>query len=117
MLFRSATLYMGETESVARAAAFAAIVVANLAMIFVSRHAVQTTGPGARRYHNKALYWITGLVLPALALCLYVPALTGLFRFAPPGAAVLLLAVGAGAGGIAAFHYARTWWVRRQVNS
>jgi Ca2+-transporting ATPase len=88
----------GRTEEEARALGFAAIVAGDLGLIFVNRSQqrgfVQTL-----RVPNAALWWIVGGTLAALAVCLYVPPLAEIFRFQPPHAAELLIAVLAGAAG------------------
>ncbi len=83
----------------ARSLGFAAIVVGNLAMIHAtrSRDRVSLT---ALRAPNPALWWITGGTLAALATCIYIPLIGGLFRFAPLTAGHAALAVAAGIAGV-----------------
>jgi Ca2+-transporting ATPase len=71
---------LGEPES--RAFAFATLVVANLALIFVNRSRTQKL-LAALVTPNPILWIVTGLTLGFLALALYLPFLTGVFRFAP----------------------------------
>jgi Ca2+-transporting ATPase len=99
-------LHAGRTEGEARAIAFAAIVFGNLAMILAYRSRGQTI-VRALRAPNPALWWILGLTLAALAAALYVPAVAGVFRFAPLAAADLALAVLAGLAGVTAFEAAK----------
>ena len=49
---------------------------------------------------NPMLWWMTIAAIAALALALYVPPAAAVFRFAPPGAADLGLALAAGIAGI-----------------
>jgi Ca2+-transporting ATPase len=69
-------------ESEARAFAFTTLVVANLALIFSNRSRsgellASITAP------NPILWIVTGVALGLLALALYLPFLTDIFRFAP----------------------------------
>ena len=51
--------------------------------------------------------------LGALALALYFPPAAGLFRFAPPGATDLAVALGAGLAGVAWLEFAKVLrWLR-----
>jgi Ca2+-transporting ATPase len=86
--------------AVARALGFAAIVFGNLALIFVNRSAARPVIASLRE-PNAALWWITGGALAALAVSVYVPPVAALFRFAPLGVRELLVALAAGAAGVA----------------
>lgn len=70
-------------ETSARALVFLAVVIANLALIFVSRSRTETfTAIYAR---PNTVYWVIAtLALVALAVVIYVPAVAAVFRFAPP---------------------------------
>jgi Ca2+-transporting ATPase len=84
---------LGERE--ARALTFTTLIVANLTLIFVNRswsHSVLET----LCWPNRALWWIVGGALAALALVLSVPGLRDLFLFAPLSAADVVLCLGAG---------------------
>lgn len=89
-------------EGAARALAFTTLVVANLALIFTNRSWEQTI-LGSLRRPNRALWWVTGAAAACLMLVLQLPALRGLFHFAPVEAGHLMLAVAVGVGSIAWF--------------
>ena len=89
----------GRAEPEARAIGFAAIVFGNLALILAKRSRERTILAMLSR-PNPALWWVIGGALAALAATLYLPALAAVFRFAPPGAAGLAAAAGAGALGV-----------------
>jgi magnesium-transporting ATPase (P-type) len=89
------TLYRGLAESEARSLTFTALVVANLALVFIIRSWTR----GLRqtlRLPNPALWRVTGAALLLLAVVLYVPAIRELFRFAPLHAPDLIFCVIAG---------------------
>ena len=96
----------GHSDAEARAVAFAAIVFGNLALILVNRSherlALETL-----REPNPALWWVVGAALGALALALYLPAASAIFRFAPLGAADLGVAALAGVAGVAWYEVAK----------
>jgi Ca2+-transporting ATPase len=73
-------LAQGRPESLARALAFTTLVFANIGLIFSNR---SWSGPifWTLGRWNAALWWISGLAVAVLALVLYVPFLTNLFRF------------------------------------
>jgi len=95
-------LHGGLGEGAARALAFTALVVANIALIFTNRSWEQTI-LGSLRRPNRALWWVTGAAAACLVLVLQLPALRELFRFAPVAAGHLLLALAVGAGSVAWF--------------
>jgi Ca2+-transporting ATPase len=71
------------TEPVARALAFIAIVVANLALIFVSRSRSESlTAVFAKT--NRVFWWIASLAVAALLVSIGVPAVADVFRFGVP---------------------------------
>jgi Ca2+-transporting ATPase len=75
------------TEPQARALSFIALVVANLALIFVTRsHRLSFRALLARR--NNVFWWITLAALTALLVVLNVPSIADLFRFDTPPLAV-----------------------------
>ena len=68
----------------ARALAFVSLVVANLALIFVSRSRRADFGRLLRR-HNR-LFWSVALIAStALAAAIHLPAIAAVFRFSSPG--------------------------------
>ena len=99
-----ATLYgvalaHGTPEPVARAMAFATMVVGNLGMIVVNRSRDATLLENLSR-PNPATWWVVGGTLAGLVLVLYVPAASGIFRFDPPDAVQLLTCAAAAIAGI-----------------
>jgi Ca2+-transporting ATPase len=69
-------------ESEARAFAFTALVIANLALIYSNRTRARSL-LASLIAPNPVLWIVTGLALSLLALALYLPFLAGVFRFAP----------------------------------
>jgi Ca2+-transporting ATPase len=92
-------LHTGRNEGETRAAAFAAIVVANLALILSTRSRLHTIVETLRS-PNPALWWVVGGTFAALIAALYVSPIADIFRFAPLGPADLALAAAAGAAGV-----------------
>lgn len=84
-------------EPQARALAFSALVLGNLALILSSR-----AGPrgllASLRVPNRMLWGVSGFTLGLLALALYLPVLTGVLQMAPLSPGLLGLAL-VGAGG------------------
>jgi Ca2+-transporting ATPase len=68
-------------EASARAMGFASIVLANIALILGNR----SSHAGWREMlrPNRALWWVIGIAVAALAVSLYVEPLRAIFRFAP----------------------------------
>jgi Ca2+-transporting ATPase len=93
-------LATGRPDGETRAAAFAAIVFANVALLFVTRSR-ERTALQTLREPNPALWWIVGGALAALAAVIYVPAAAAIFRFTPLGALDVALAALAGIAGVA----------------
>ena len=112
MLIAVATVYWwalrtGRSEGETRAMAFAAIVVANVALLFVTRSAERTvlaTLPAP----NPALWWITLGALGALVAAIYIAPVAEVFRFAPLAPRELGAAAAAGIVGVA-------WYELRQL--
>ena len=100
-------LATGHSDGETRAAAFAAIVFANLALLFVTRSASRTA-LAMLREANAALWWIVGGAAAALAAAIYVPAIAALFRFAPLGAFELGVAAAAALASV-------TWYELRKL--
>jgi len=97
-------------EDVARGLAFAALVVANLALILTNRSWSRTI-PAMLREPNRALWWVVGGALAFLALVLSVPPLRNLFHFALPHATDLAVCLLAGALSVA---WCEAWKVLRR---
>jgi Ca2+-transporting ATPase len=92
-----------------RSFGFAAIVFGNLALIHATRSRDRLI-VDSLRLPNRALWWITGGALAALAASIYVPPVADIFRFAPLAAGDFALAALAGIAGIAwyeAYKYLR----------
>jgi Ca2+-transporting ATPase len=71
------------SEDSARALAFAAIVMCNVALIFVSRSRSDGLATLLAR-PNPVYWWIVVLAVAALVASIYVPAIASIFQFAPP---------------------------------
>jgi P-type Ca2+ transporter type 2C len=93
-------LYSGRSPGETRAVAFAAIVFANIALLFATRSR-ERSAAAMLREPNAALWWITAGALGALLASIYVEPVAGLFRFEPISAADLGLAAAAGLLGVA----------------
>jgi len=92
-------LASGRPDDTTRAAAFAAIVFANLGLIMVTRSGSRSL-LATLREPNPAFWWIVAGALAALAAALYVPPAAALFRFAPLAPAELGAALLGGFGGV-----------------
>lgn len=83
-------------EQSARALTFLGVVIANLALIFVSRSRSESFSTIYAR-PNAVYWWIAGLACLALAAVIHVPAVAAVFKFAPPpplaAGVVLVLAI------------------------
>ena len=89
----------GRSVDAARAVAFAALVLGNLALLFAMRSRTRTVLETLRE-RNVALWAISAGALAALAAALYVPPVAALFRFAPPAAGELAVGAFAGVAGV-----------------
>jgi Ca2+-transporting ATPase len=86
----------------ARALAFTTLVIANLALILSNRSLTRPIYATLRR-PNRALWWVLGGTVAALALAIFVPFLRNLFQFGPLHADDLVLTLVAGLASIAWF--------------
>jgi Ca2+-transporting ATPase len=77
-------------EPGARALTFVGLVIANLALIFVSRSRSESLATIYAR-HNAIFWWIVIATCVALMLVVYVPPVAAVFGFAPPPSATVLL--------------------------
>jgi Ca2+-transporting ATPase len=77
-----------------RATVFVALVLANVGLILANRSATES-GLARLRLPNRALWGVVGVTLAALFVAIGVPPVADLFRFAPPDAALLAIALGA----------------------
>ena len=100
LLAYGGALAMGLAENAARTLGFAAMVAGDLGLIFANRSRT-LTALETLAHPNRALWWIAGGTLAALAVVVYVPAAASLFRFAPPPPAWLAAACLAGFASVA----------------
>jgi len=96
------SLQRGQGADEARALTFATLVIGNLWLILANR-SWSTTLLASLRTPNSALWWVIGGTLGFLAFVLYVPGLREVFGFTYLHANDVLLALAAGAAGIAWF--------------
>jgi Ca2+-transporting ATPase len=82
-------------EPYARAFAFSSLVAGNLGLILSNRSRSCSLWASLRT-PNRSLWLVVGFAMALLLLTLYLPALTGLFLFAPLGLAQLLAALALG---------------------
>ena len=82
------------------AAAFAAIVAANVALIFVTRSRSRSAAAMLLE-PNPALWWISAGALGALLASIYVAPFAAVFRFERIGPAELAISALAGIAGVA----------------
>jgi Ca2+-transporting ATPase len=99
-------LHTGRSDGQTRAIAFAALVFANLALIFVTRSRTRSLVQTLRE-RNPAFWWIACGALAALAAALYAPPLAELFRFERLGIGELVAAAAAGIAGTAWYPLAK----------
>ncbi len=93
------TRYLGHSENNARGLTFAALVVANLALILTNRSWSRTI-VGTLREPDAALWWDVGGAVVFLGLALWAPVLRTLFHFAPLHGLDLALCLLAGAASV-----------------
>jgi Ca2+-transporting ATPase len=88
-------LFLGESIAHARTLAFITLIVANLCLILANR-SWQRSIFASLAVPNAALFWVLGSALVFLGLVVYVPALRGLFHFAPMSVIDIVAALAAG---------------------
>ena len=93
-------LWAGAPQGEVRAMGFAAIVAANVALLFVTRSRTRSV-LATLREPNPALWWISAGALGALLASIYLAPVAAIFRFAPISAAQLAAAGAAGVVGVA----------------
>ena len=101
----------GRSDDEVRALGFAAIVFGNLLLILANRsgdHSIVEVLAS----RNVAFWWVVSGALAALAIALYLPQAAQIFRFAPPAASDLLLALGAAACGVLWYEIPK--WLNRR---
>ncbi|MFA6328413.1 MAG: cation-translocating P-type ATPase [Candidatus Micrarchaeia archaeon] len=109
-------LSAGRPEGEARALAFTTLVIANICIILSTRSQTRTAIE-MFRVPNSALLYVGIAALGMLALVLYVPALSELFRFTQLSGQEIVMCFAAGALSIAAFELvkvSRLWKHRGQ---
>jgi Ca2+-transporting ATPase len=104
----------GHTENNARGLTFAALVVANLALILANRSWTRTI-LSMMKEPNSALRWVLAGALGFLGLALYVPFLRRLFHFEPLHFPDLLICLVAGAASILWFEALKVLRRRREA--
>ena len=107
-------LHRGQGEKDARALAFTALVIANLALIVTNR---SWSRPilSILQMPNPAMWWIVGGALLFLALVLYVPFLTALFHFSTLHPSDIALCAGGGAVSLAWFEGLKAFQRRQRT--
>jgi Ca2+-transporting ATPase len=108
------SLQRGQGANEARALTFATLVIGNLWLILANR-SWSTTLLTSLRTPNPALWWVIGATLGFLAFVLYVPGLREVFGFTYLHANDVLLALAAGATGIAWFELFK--WAKGRAGS
>jgi Ca2+-transporting ATPase len=89
------SLFLGESVAHARTLAFITLIVANLCLILTTRSSQQGLF-ASLAVPNRALLWVVASALAFLGLVVYVPALRGIFHFAPVSTLDFLIALAAG---------------------
>ena len=97
-----AARHLGHSENNARGLTFAALVVANVALILTNRSWSRTI-ISMVRVPNSALWWVVGGATGFLLLVLYVPVLRDMFHLAPLHLLDLFICLIAGAFSIVWF--------------
>jgi P-type Ca2+ transporter type 2C len=93
------TLLFGGTADKARALAFTAMVVGNLGLILTNRSWTRTAMETLKT-PNRAMTWVFSGTIVCLAIVLYMPFLSGLFKFETPTLQEIGLCAAASAAGI-----------------
>ena len=101
LVYIGATAY-GRNENQARTMAFTTLVIANLCLILSIRSWTETLVDSVRR-SNRALWYVSGGAVVFLAGALYIPALQGVFLFAPLSVAATIASVAVGLGSLVLF--------------
>ena len=110
------SLARGQSADEARALTFAALIVANLALILTNRSWSRGI-PATLRTPNPALWWVIGGAVAFLGLVLYVPALRELFRFGVLHPLDLVICLAAGILSVAWFEAMKAIRRRRERES
>ncbi len=102
MLIYTAAIVYGQNENQARTMAFITLVIANLCLILSSRSWTDAFVDSVRR-SNRALWYVSAGAIMFLAGALYIPALQGVFLFAPLSATATIASVAAGLSSLLLF--------------
>ena len=92
----------GKSERAVRAMTYAALIVANLSLIFTNRSWSRTAGE-MFSVPNRVLWWVTAGTLAVLGVALFTPAVRTMFQFDPLSYAEMGLSLSAGAVSVAWF--------------
>ncbi len=106
--------WRGQGEEETRALTFTALVISNLALIFINRSWHRTIRD-TLRVRNAALWWITGGTMVFLGLALYVPFMRELFGFALLHVEDLAICLAAGVLGVIWFELLKIFTRRRAI--
>ena len=99
-LFYGVLLHTGTAPEAARAGAFTALVLSNIALILANRGPSPGYGP-ALQFRNRALWGMVLATLALLAMVLGIAPLRQLFGFALPGPGVMFAALALGLASLA----------------
>ena len=102
------SLGAGRPDDVIRSVSFATLVVGNLSLILVNRSWRLPVWRTFRERRNRTLKWVVGGAVLLLVVLLSVPGLRGAFNLGPLAPGDWLLAVVAGAAGVAWFEIYKT---------
>lgn len=102
------SLGAGRPDDVIRSLSFATLVVGNLSLILVNRSWRLPVWRTFRERRNRTLKWVVGGAALLLVVLLNVPGLRGAFNLGPLAPGDWLLAVAAGAVGVAWFEIYKT---------
>ena len=108
--------HLGRGEAEARALTFTTLVVANLSLIFTNRSWTRSIFQ-TLKVPNRALWWVSGCATAFMGFILYVPLLSGLFRFGLLHVNDLLICAGAGAVSVVWFEIFKALRRRKAVAS
>ena len=111
LMYRYALGDGGGSEERARALAFSTLLISNWALILTNRSWSRSIF-ATLRAPNRAAWWVIGGAAVVLGLVLFVPALRGLFRFAPLSAAEIGVCAAAGLGSVVWFEVSKRFLVR-----
>jgi Ca2+-transporting ATPase len=103
----------GMPENEVRALAFVTLILANFALVFAHR-TYSNSLLGALRPHNRALAAVLGFSVAMLALIMFWPAASALFRFGPLHTHDLIVTIGVALALLIALELEKHFWKRRR---